>query len=952
MNSRTHTAGVSSSTDVHWLDVPGEIAARLREHDWSRHALGAPADWSQDLRAAVQLLLSSDIPAILFWGEARTQFFNDAFANTLESDAVGGALAVPAAQGALPLWRRHWPWIEGLLNGANVRMQQGSDTNRGVFAERAAFSYLFLGDPANRYARGGLLLMPKTTPDLPESPDPRVAGLRGKGAATAIEALARERAANALVDAIFDSAPVGLAFLDRDLRYRRINTRLAAMNGIPVADHIGRRPEELLPGVEGLDRLTARWEEILRTGEPWLDVELRGETPAQPGVTRTWSEHFCPVRVDGVIVGVGVVVEETTARRQAQEALAASEARFRALIELGPIGIALSEADGGIVLANDAYLNMLGFRRDEVGSINWLALTAPESVQTDLDVLQALREGKPPVPFEKDYILRDGRRVSALVVAQFMPGEAKRMMAFIMDITDRREAERAVRESAARLRRLIDHMAGFVAMLDRNGVLLEVGDPALLRGGLTREEVIGRKFWECPWWTHDPAQQARIEEWFHQACGGSTIRADVVLRTANDGRLDVDFMLVPVVDDTGTVTHVIPSGVDISDRKRIEQALRDNEQRLQETAAALTDADRKKDDFLATLAHELRNPLAPIRNGIQLLRLVASSHPSLEHTTVMMERQMQHLVRLVDDLLDVSRITRGKIELRREVVVVNDVVRSALEGCESLFQPHGHTLSVQIAREPLPVLGDPDRLRQVFANLLSNAAKFTPREGTVWVTLERSDGHAKVSVRDNGMGIPHERMTQIFDMFAQIHSPQGNDGLGIGLALVRQLVMLHGGTVSGCSDGPGKGSEFTVCLPLIQTESDALTGRSPEPEVAHERAGRKVLIVDDNLDAAESLAAVLSLKGHVVQTADGGEEALELAERDPPEVVLMDLGMPGMDGLTAARLLRTRPGGDRIRIIALTGWGQESDRERTRAAGIDQHLVKPVDPDVLLEFLS
>jgi len=314
-----------------------------------------------------------------------------------------------------------------------------------------------------------------------------------------------------------------------------------------------------------------------------------------------------------------------------------------------------------------------------------------------------------------------------------------------------------------------------------------------------------------------------------------------------------------------------------------------------------------------------------------------------------MERQMQHLVRLVDDLLDVSRITRGKIKLRRDLVLINEVVSSALESCQTLFEPHGHTLSVVLCTEPLCVLGDPDRLRQVFANLLSNAAKFTPREGTVWVSLERSANFALVRVKDTGIGIPPERLKNVFEMFAQVNTPAGNDGLGIGLALARQLVTLHGGWIEAHSEGVGKGSEFLVCLPLVDV--DHLDDKKPAPPLSAS-SRKRVLIVDDNIDAAESLAHVLSLNGHVVTTAGGGAEAVNMAREDPPDIILLDLGMPGMDGLTAARLIRQQPGGAAIRIIALTGWGQERDRHRTREAGMSEHLVKPVDPEALLALLE
>ena len=312
---------------------------------------------------------------------------------------------------------------------------------------------------------------------------------------------------------------------------------------------------------------------------------------------------------------------------------------------------------------------------------------------------------------------------------------------------------------------------------------------------------------------------------------------------------------------------------------------------------------------------------------------------------------MQHLVRLVDDLLDVSRITRGKIELRREVVLVNEIVSSAFESCETLFEPHGHALSVVLAPEPLRVLG---RSGSAAAGL------FQP-------SFERREIHAERGLRVGDTGA--KRRTCAGESARQRHrhsagtpavtssrcsrrfmSPHGNDGLGIGLALVRQLVNMHGGTVHVSSEGAGKGSEFTVSLPLLEATDPVATHSIAAGKGNGAGHGRRVLVVDDNLDAAESLASVLSMKGHVVRTATDGEQALASAEREPPDVVLMDLGMPGMDGLTAARRLRAQPGGDGIRIIALTGWGKEDDRERTRAAGIDVHLVKPVNTEVLLEI--
>ncbi|MBX5459920.1 MAG: PAS domain S-box protein [Steroidobacteraceae bacterium] len=778
-------------------------------------------------------------------------------------------------------------------------------------------------------------------------------------------ALQGERDVRALLDAIMESASVGMCFADRDLRYQRVNRRFAEIHGLAAADLIGKRPDEILPrlGVRNVDLMLRCWREVIETGEP-VEVEMEGETRAAPGERRTWQKQFFPVRQGGVIVGLGAVIKDVTERKRTEEALAASEARFRSLFELGHAGIAISEFGGRVVLANDALLRMLGFSRAEADQLDWRRLTPPEHLPRDDAMLEELRAGGTPLPYEKEFVRRDGSRITVLISGQLLPGTRDLTLAYALDITERKRAQRALRESEAQLRMLIDNMAAFVAMLAPDGTLLEVGAPMLRIGGLRREDVIGHKFWECAWWQHDAEQQACVERLVGEAAAGAVIRHDVIVRTAHDGRLSVDAMLVPVFDEGGQVTHVIASGVDVSARKRVEMALRDNETRLHQAAEALREADRRKDDFLATLAHELRNPLAPIRNGLQILRLAAGGDAMMERTMDMMDRQMRHLVRLVDDLLDVSRITRGKVALRREPVLLNHVLRNALESSRALVEPHRHAVHVHITTEPLMVHGDVDRLTQVFSNLLANAAKFTPREGNIWLTATRQGNEAVVSVRDNGIGIPPERIGRVFEMFAQAHAPRGSDGLGIGLALVRELVQMHGGSVNVSSPGQDQGSEFTVRLPLVaDVEASIPEPAAPEASPLVERAfaplngsgrprGRRVLVVDDNVDAAESLGRLLTVQGHQVVTCNSGRDAVALARSYAPEVIFMDIGMPDMDGLTASRLIREQPGGSAIRIVALTGWGQAADRRRTREAGIDEHLVKPVSTESLRKVLA
>jgi signal transduction histidine kinase/CheY-like chemotaxis protein len=364
----------------------------------------------------------------------------------------------------------------------------------------------------------------------------------------------------------------------------------------------------------------------------------------------------------------------------------------------------------------------------------------------------------------------------------------------------------------------------------------------------------------------------------------------------------------------------------------------------------MKEADRRKDDFLATLAHELRNPLAPIRTGIQILRLTVAEPPA--HAVLpMMERQLQHLTRLLDDLLDVNRITRGKIALQIERIDLRQVVNAAVEASRPLIEQMGHEFTIAMPSEPVLLDADPVRLAQILSNLLNNAAKYTPPGGRIALAARHHDDELELSVIDNGIGIPGERLESIFDMFAQIEAsaPDAQGGLGIGLSLVKGLVALHRGSIEVRSDGPGRGSEFRVRLPtrLAHSQQSVRT-----PEQLPLRARQKILVVDDNRDAASSLRMLLELMGHEVRIADGGAKAVRLAAGFRPHIVLLDLGMPGMDGYEACRRIRKAAWGKDMRLIALTGWGQDEDRRRCVAAGFDAHLVKPVKPDRLVELVG
>ena len=374
--------------------------------------------------------------------------------------------------------------------------------------------------------------------------------------------------------------------------------------------------------------------------------------------------------------------------------------------------------------------------------------------------------------------------------------------------------------------------------------------------------------------------------------------------------------------------------------------------------AALKEADRHKDEFLAVLAHELRNPLAPIRNAVEIMRRSALTDPQLAWSRDVIERQVKHLTRLVDDLLDVSRITRGNINLSREAVAVTTIVARAIETIQPLMAEQRHELTVNMADEALEVEGDLTRLTQVLGNLLNNAAKYTDPGGSISVSARRVSTDVEIRVLDNGIGIPPELLPRLFQLFTQVdgaaHRAQG--GLGIGLALVRQLIQMHGGSVTAYSQGPGHGSEFLIRLPL---RMKAFRGDSPTslngpvvPPRDAGKQGRRILLADDNRDALDSLATLLQCDGHEVHTAGDGAEALEVAAECHPDVVLLDIGMPKLDGYEVARRIRAEPWGKNTVLIALTGWGQDEDRRRSREVGFDSHLVKPLDPEALATLLA
>jgi signal transduction histidine kinase/FixJ family two-component response regulator len=442
-----------------------------------------------------------------------------------------------------------------------------------------------------------------------------------------------------------------------------------------------------------------------------------------------------------------------------------------------------------------------------------------------------------------------------------------------------------------------------------------------------------------------PAERAEEEDHIlaRLRAGERVYHFDTVRVRSDDQPVHVALTISPVRDEAGRIIGASKIARDITDRKLAEE-------QTYKLLTQLKEADQRKDEFLATLAHELRNPLAPLRNALEILKRGEGNGNLLEQVRSTLERQLGQMERLVDDLLDVSRITRGKLEFRKQRVGLASVIHQSVEVCRPLAERARHELNVSLPPEPVYLHADPVRLAQVFANLLTNACKYTAPGGRIWLTAVRQGRDVVVNFKDTGVGISPDNLPSVFEMFTQIDrsSERSQGGLGIGLSLVKRLVEMHGGSVEAYSAGLGRGSEFVVRLPTLIEKAKGKTPTAEQiPTTAH-----RILIVDDNRDAATSLATLLRLTGNETQTAYDGLEAVEAAALFRPDVVLLDISLPKLNGYDACRRIRQQPWGKDMVLVALTGWAQYEDRRQSKDAGFDQHMVKPVDLAALMKLLA
>jgi PAS domain S-box-containing protein len=756
------------------------------------------------------------------------------------------------------------------------------------------------------------------------------------------------RVSRQILSTIVSHIPAAVALIrGSDLRLQLINPAYQAI--APGKDMLGLTLNELWAET-GAD-FDAVCRQVLETGEPHVVEDDPVNISRRPGgpveqAYFSWSMHR--VRLPGE-EGWGLlnVAWETTRRKESEQALRRSEERWNAAIENFGEGAIIASEDEHVIYRNPAARRIHGFAAGENGLGPLVAMrdrfelwTADGTRRLEMDEwpIRRVKRGEPVNGLELRLRRIDqgwDRIVSYSGSMVETPSGERLVFISVYDLTELRRAEEALRASEERFRQLADSMPQLVWTAYPDGVVNYVNSQTSRYEGFTRNPD-GTWAWHPV--LHPDDVERTSQTWQAALKSGKVYECEHRVRRS-DGKFRWHLSRARrVTSPAGTLWF--GTATDIHDLKLAEEALRD--------------ADRRKDEFLAVLAHELRNPLAPLRTGLELLRRSQAGSTVAGEARAMMERQVLQMVRLIDDLLDTSRIARGKFDLRKQAMDIVEAVRGALETSRPLMQMGGHRVDVQLPDGPLMVEGDPVRVAQVLTNLLNNAARYTPSGGHIVTRAAREGASIVIEVEDNGVGIPEEMLDRVFEPFLQIENAAMGGragGLGLGLTLARSIVELHGGSIVARRRSDGHGTCFAVTLPALNGAAPATDASPCRPDRIIGRALR-VLVVDDNRDAAQTLATLLGLMQLDVRVANEGGEALRLAELHRPELVLLDIGMPRMDGYEVARRLRSLPCTATARIVALSGYGQDSDKRRSAAAGFDDHLVKPVDPERLEEVVE
>jgi PAS domain S-box-containing protein len=925
------------------LNASGAVHALLCESDLPRSPLGDPAGWPGPLRTVLELMLNSNAAMFLVWGPQRTFLYNDAYLPVLGAKHPR-ALARPMEESWGEVWDVVGPLLARTFEGESLHFTRHPFTiarNGGL--EQACFDFSYTPVFLDKGMVGGALCV------LTE----------------VTQQVHAERALRRQADQLkqlFENAPGFMAVLDGpEHRFELANKTYRQLIG--GRDPLGKPLRAVLPELESQGFLELL-DSVYASAQPYIGRRLPVllQRVADAPLEERWVDFvYQPMfdqegRVRGIFVqGADVTdhVESEKRCREAAEMAARQRDRLNTLLDTVPAGILIAEASGKLVSGNAAMDAIWGANYPMAD--NWQEYAAYKGWWAD----GSARHGQPVAAHEwpmtralrgeegiRDVIDiepfdRPGLRRTVVISAAPIRDAAGKVDGALLahfDISEQMRADAALRESEIKFRAIANAIPHLVWSSLPDGTHDFFNDRWYEYTGLsTRPEESER--W--PQIVH-PDDRGRASQLWRQA-----------LASGDPYEIEYRLHYHPTDEYRWCLTRAVPvNGPDGRLLRWLGTVTDVHEQRL--TADELRRASEKKDEFLAMLAHELRNPLAPIKAAAHLLKLSGADNPRMGQAAGIIERQVRHMTELVDDLLDVSRVTRGLVELAMQPIDMKSVVSSAVEQAKPLIEARAHALHVHVGAEQAAVCGDHTRLVQVLVNLLANAAKYTPQGGSIDVRVHVEQGTVRVSVADNGSGIEPALLPCVFDIFTQgVRTPdRSQGGLGLGLALVKSLVALHGGQVKARSEGPGRGATFEVALPLLaalpRTAGDA---GLPDPQRGA-APGKRILVVDDNADAATTLGELLSALGHEVLVRFDGKSVLADAAAFAPDVLVLDIGLPDMDGYELARRLRSEPATAQARYLALTGYGQAHDRTLARAAGFDHHFVKPVDIAVLQAVLD
>ncbi|UQA59099.1 PAS domain-containing protein [Polyangium aurulentum] len=893
-----HEVAAGAADHLGCLAGGGEVGALLRARDWAESPLGPVDGWPESLRTAARMALASRAPMLVFWGDALTTLYNDACIPMLGARHPD-ALAAPAAQ-----------WWDALGGEAAFGASARDALKEGKTIALEGVHVLYAEGPVVRSATFGFTFGPLFAGD----------GQPAGVFCSASEEMPRSSSVPpALLARIIEAVPVLISYVDTEHCYRLVNRGYQRWFGHAPETMVGKHVREVV-GDAAYEAVRPYMERVL-AGEA---VSYDQKMPYRSGGARTVHVDYVPDKdADGRVNGVVALVSDITSRHAAEEALRESERRVSEILHsIDDVFLAVDRS-WRITHASRAVVEVSGMREEAlIGTNLWESFPWAIGAPIEAAYRKAMDE-RVSVHLETQ-----GMRSKRWLDTSIYP-TVEGISIFARDVSARKEAENVVREAREELQLVVDTMPVYVARCSKDRRFLLANKGYAARLGLTPEQLSGKPVREIL----GEAAYATLAPHIDTVLTGQPVNFETEVTHAL-GRHFFHIQYAPTFDAAGAPDGWVAAVSDITRRRELEEALKE--------------ANRRKDEFLAMLAHELRNPLAPVLHAVELIRHGRASDP--RRGAEVIARQMLHMKRLLDDLLDVARVSQGKIQLRKEPLDLSAVLGQAVEVSRPLIDGKKHELAIALPERPLPIEGDPTRLTQIFANLLNNAAKYTDKGGHIGLEATVEGGSAVVRVRDDGVGMSAEMLEHAFDLFTQADRSldRAQGGLGIGLTLVKSLVQMHGGSVQATSEGQGRGTEMIVRLPLSSPPEEPAIAA---PASAEAPRTLRALVVDDNVDAADSLALLLEMLGHEVGSAHDGPDALAKALASKPDIILLDIGLPGMDGYEVAARLREEGLGSTV-LVALTGYGREEDMARSREAGFDHHLVKPVDIATLQKVIA